>query len=161
MALDWLNGRRTPYADQLLKGALVGLTLGTDAPRLFRALVEATAFGSKAIIERFKEEGLVIRDVIAQGGIPGKNEFVMQVTADVLDMPIKVVASEQAGALGAAIIAAVAAGEYATVQEAQEVMASGYSKVYEPQPESAKRYEQLYQHYLKVGELLEGQLRSL
>ena len=99
--------------------------------------------------------------MIAQGGIPGKNEFVMQVTADVLDMPIKVVASEQAGALGAAIIAAVAAGEYATVQEAQEVMASGYSKVYEPQPESAKRYEQLYQHYLKVGELLEGQLRSL
>ncbi|HHT85367.1 MAG TPA: ribulokinase [Firmicutes bacterium] len=161
LALDWLNGRRTPYADQLLKGALVGLTLGTDAPRLFRALVEATAFGSKAIIERFKEEGLVIRDVIAQGGIPGKNEFVMQVTADVLDMPIKVVASEQAGALGAAIIAAVAAGEYATIQEAQEVMASGYSKVYEPQPESAKRYEQLYQHYLKVGELLEGQLRSL
>ncbi|NMB20922.1 MAG: ribulokinase, partial [Firmicutes bacterium] len=81
VALDWLNGRRTPYADQELKGALVGLTLGTDAPRIFRALVEATAFGSRAIVERFRDEGLKIDEVIAQGGIPGKNPFVMQVTA--------------------------------------------------------------------------------
>ena len=71
VALDWLNGRRTPFADQKLKGALVGLTLGTAAPRIFRALVEATAFGAKANVDRFREEGVEIKEVIAQGGIPG------------------------------------------------------------------------------------------
>lgn len=161
VALDWLNGRRTPYADQELKGALVGLTLGTDAPRLFRALVEATAFGSKAIVERFAEEGVEIKEVIAQGGIPGKNQFVMQVTADVLGMPIKVVRSEQAVALGAAMFAAVAAGHYASVHEAQEAMGSGYSKIYTPNPESTKRYQELYQNYLQIGELLAETLRTL
>ncbi|MCK9524839.1 MAG: ribulokinase [Limnochordia bacterium] len=161
VALDWLNGRRTPYADQELKGALVGLTLGTDAPRIFRALVEATAFGAKAIVERFREEGLKIDQVIAQGGIPGKNAFVMQVTADVLNMPVKIVQSEQSVALGAAIFAAVAAGEFATALEAQQAMASGYSKVYTPEPVSVKRYQELYAKYLAIGEMLSGTLRAL
>jgi L-ribulokinase len=161
VALDWLNGRRTPYADQELKGALVGLTLGTDAPRLFRALVEATAFGSKAIVDRFREEGVEIREVIAQGGIPGKNEFVMQVSADVLGMPIKVVRSDQAVALGAAMFGAVAAGKYSDVFEAQDAMLSGYSKVYNPDPESSRRYQELYEKYLQIGELLADTLRAL
>ena len=161
VALDWLNGRRTPYADQELKGALVGLTLGTDAPRLFRALVEATAFGSKAIVDRFRGEGVEIREVIAQGGIPGKNEFVMQVSADVLGMPIKVVRSDQAVALGAAMFGAVAAGKYSDVFEAQDAMLSGYSKVYNPDPESSRRYQELYEKYLQIGELLADTLRAL
>ena len=161
VALDWLNGRRTPWADQELKGALVGLTLGTDAPRLFRALVEATAFGSKAIVERFRDEGLRIEEVIAQGGIPGKNDFVMQVTADVLNMPIKVVKSEQSVALGAAMFAAVAAGKFGDVYDAQAAMGSGYSKVYTPDPESVQYYERLYEQYLQVGELLADTLRAL
>ncbi|HHT43244.1 MAG TPA: ribulokinase [Firmicutes bacterium] len=161
VALDWLNGRRTPYADQELKGALVGLTLGTDAPRLFRALVEATAYGAKAIVDRFQETGVEIKEVIAQGGIPGKNEFVMQVSADVLGMPIKVVQSDQAVALGAAMFAAVAAGKFKDVFAAQDAMLSGYSKVYEPDPESSKRYQGLYEKYLSIGELLADTLRAL
>ncbi|HKM42717.1 MAG TPA: ribulokinase [Limnochordia bacterium] len=161
VALDWLNGRRTPYADQELKGALVGLTLGTDAPRIFRALVEATAFGSKAIVERFRAEGLKINEVIAQGGIPGKNPFVMQVTADVLNMPVKIVQSEQSVALGAAMFAAMAAGEFATVYEAQEAMESGYSRVYTPEPASVRRYQDLYDTYLSIGEILSATLRAL
>ena len=109
-ALDWLNGRRTPFADQTLKGAIVGLTLGTTAPKIFRALVEATAFGSRAIVEQFRKEGVPINAVIAQGGIARKSPFVMQVTADILGMPIRVVASDQACALGAGMLAAVAGG---------------------------------------------------
>lgn len=161
VALDWLNGRRTPYADQELKGAIAGLTLGTDAPRLFRALVECTAFGAKAIVDRFQEEGLKINEVIALGGIPGKNEFVMQVSADVFGMPIKVVRSAQAVALGAAMFAAVAAGKYADVFAAQDAMGSGFSKVYTPNPESVARYKELYQKYLEIGELLSDTLRAL
>lgn len=161
LALDWLNGRRTPFADQTLKGALLGLTLGTDAPRIFRALVEATAFGSKAIVERFREEGLNIDQIIAEGGIPGKNEFIMQVTADVLDMPIKVVRSEQAVALGAAMFAATVACVYSDVIEAQKQLNSGYQKVYEPDAKQAERYRFLYQKYLSSGEALSNTLSEL
>jgi L-ribulokinase len=128
---------------------------------LFRALVEATAYGAKAIVDRFQETGVEIKEVIAQGGIPGKNEFVMQVSADVLGMPIKVVQSDQAVALGAAMFAAVAAGKFKDVFAAQDAMLSGYSKVYEPDPESSKRYQGLYEKYLSIGELLADTLRAL
>jgi len=99
IALDWLNGRRTPYADQKLKGVIAGLSLGTDAPKIFRALVEATAFGSKAIIERFTGDGVKIDKVVAIGGIPQKSPLVMQILSDVLDMPVKVASSFHAVAL--------------------------------------------------------------
>lgn len=161
IALDWLNGRRTPFADQTLKGAVLGLTLGTTAPKVFRALVEATAFGARAIADRFREEGMEIDQVIAQGGVPKKNPFVMQVSADVLNMPIKVVRSEQACALGAAMFGAVAAGVYDNIFTAQERMGSGFSDVFEPQPENAAKYDELYQKYLSVGKLLEEELRQL
>lgn len=95
LALDWLNGRRTPFADQTLKGALIGLKLGTTAPAIFRALVEATAFGARAINDQFINQGVAIEQVIATGGISQKNDFVMQVTADVLNMPVKVAASNR------------------------------------------------------------------
>jgi len=161
IALDWLNGRRTPDADQTLKGALAGLSLGTDAPRIFRALVEATAFGSKAVIDRFAEEGVVIDEVVALGGIPKKNPFVMQVTADVFNMPIKVAASDQACALGAAMFAAVAAGVYPDVQTAQAKMGTAYSETYLPRPEQAVKYRDVYQRYRQIGGLLEDILRKL
>lgn len=161
LALDWLHGRRTPDADQKLKGALLGLTLGTDAPRIFRALVEATACGSRAIVERFRDEGLHIEQVIALGGIPGRNEFVMQVSADILGMPIKVVRSSQATALGAAMFGAVAAGLFPDITAAQKAMGSGYAKEYHPRPELKEHYGQLYQEYQKVGKLLEETLRQL
>ena len=96
LAIDWMNGRRTPDANQLVKGTITGLTLGSSAPLVFRALVEATAFGSKAIVDRFLENGIKIDTVIGIGGISLKSPFVMQTLADVLDMPIKVAKAEQA-----------------------------------------------------------------
>ena len=161
LALDWLNGRRTPDADQSLKGAIIGLSLGTDAPRIFRALVEATAYGSRAIVERFRDEGVAIKEVVALGGIAQKSPFVMQITSDVLNMPIKVATSEQTCALGAAMFAAVAAGIYDSVAAAQGKMGSGFSRTYTPNDANARVYDGLYKKYLKLGQTLEQQLREL
>ena len=152
IALDWMNGRRTPDADQSLKGAIAGLTLGTDAPRIFRALVEATAFGSKAIIERFLSEGVRVDGVMALGGIAKKSPFVMQTLADVMNMPIQVVASEQTCALGAAMYAAVVAGIYPSVTVAQTAMGKGFEKTYMPVKENVEKYGKLYQQYQLLGE---------
>ncbi|MGA2377798.1 MAG: ribulokinase [Spirochaetia bacterium] len=160
-ALDWLNGRRTPFADQTLKGAVVGLTLGTTAPKIFRALVEATAFGSRAIVEQFRKEGVPINAVIAQGGIARKSPFVMQVTADILGMPIRVVASDQACALGAGMLAAAAGGVYPSVPEAQRRMGSGFDKVYKPDRARTSRYQALYRRYTELSRSLEPLLRKL
>ena len=128
IATDWMNGRRTPDANQLLKGTITGLTLGSTAPRIFRALVEATAFGSKAIVDRFRNEGVRIDNVIGIGGIALKSPFVMQTLSDVLNMPIKVCKTDQACALGAAMFAATAAGIYSKVEDAQAAIISGFAK---------------------------------
>jgi L-ribulokinase len=160
IALDWLNGRRTPFADQLLKGALVGLNLGTDAVRLYRTLVEATAFGAKAIVERFHEEGVEIDQVVASGGIPKKSPFVMQVMSDVLGVPVKVSAADQSGALGAAMFAAVAAGLYRDIGEAQKRMGSGFLTAYKPDKKNVAAYQKLYERYKAVGSALEDELRK-
>jgi L-ribulokinase len=155
VALDWMNGRRTPDANQNLKGVIAGLNLGSDAPRIFRALVEATAFGSKAINDRFIREGVRIDGVIALGGVAKKSPFVMQIVADVLNMPIKVARSEQACALGSAMAAAVVAGVYADTTEAQQKMGGGFETTYYPIPANAEKYRALYAKYLKLGELIE------
>ncbi|MGM0621701.1 MAG: ribulokinase [Bacteroidota bacterium] len=155
VALDWMNGRRTPDANQALKGAITGLNLGSDAPRIFRALVEATAFGSKAINDRFMDEGVRIDGVIALGGVAKKSPFVMQIVADVLDMPIKVARSEQACALGSAMAASVAAGVYANTSEAQKKMGGGIETEYHPIPENVEKYKKLYQKYRKLGKFIE------
>ena len=160
-ALDWLNGRRTPFADQTLKGAIVGLTLGTTAPKIFRALVEATAFGSRAIVEQFRKEGVPINAVIAQGGIARKSPFVMQVTADILGMPIRVVTSDQACALGAGMLAAVAAGVHPSVAAAQKKMGSGFDKIFKPDKKRAAAYTRQYGTYTSLGGSLTGLLRAL
>jgi L-ribulokinase len=156
VALDWMNGRRTPYANQALKGVLAGLNLGSDAPRVFRALVEATAFGAKKIVDRFIEEGVEIHGVIAIGGIPKKSSFVMQVTADILNMPIKVAASEQACALGSAMAAATASGLYGSMENAQKAMGSGFEKIYQPDKERAKLYQSIYEKYNRLAESIEN-----
>jgi L-ribulokinase len=160
IALDWLNGRRTPYADQKLKGAILGITLGTNAPRIFRALVEATAFGAKAIIERFHQEDIVIKQVVAIGGIPKKSPLVIQVLSDVLNMPVKVTKSEQSVALGAAIFGAVAAGIYKSVEEAQKYMTPDFETIYHPDKKNISIYNHLYERYRKIGDMLEGELRK-
>ncbi len=155
VALDWMNGRRTPDANQALKGAIAGLNLGSDAPRIFRALVEATAFGSKAINDRFIHEGVRIDGVIALGGVAKKSPFVMQVVADVLNMPIKVARSEQACALGSAMAAAVVAGIYPNTAEAQKKMGGGIETEYHPIPENVEKYQILYEKYKKFGKFAE------
>ena len=158
LATDWINGRRTPDANQLLKGTITGITLGTTAPRIFRALVEATAFGGKAIVDRFRAEGVAIDNVIGIGGIALKSPFVMQVLSDVLNMPVKVCNTDQACALGAAMFAATAAGVYSRVEEAIAAMNSGFAKTYEPNPEHAATYQAIYEQYVKVGQFTEKEL---
>jgi L-ribulokinase len=158
LAIDWMNGRRTPDANQNLKGAIAGLSLGTDAPRIFRSLVEATAFGSKAIVDRFIEQGVPIKGVIALGGVAKKSKLVMQIVCDVLNMPIKVARSEQACALGSAMAAAVVAGVYATTNEAQEKMGGGFETEYHPIPENAAKYQLIYEKYMKLGKFIEENL---
>ncbi len=151
LALDWLNGRRTPDADQSVSGALVGLNLGTDAPRIYRAIVEATAYGSKAIVDRFLEKGIPVEGVIAIGGVSRKSELVMQICADVLDLPISVSSADQAVALGASMFAAVAGGVYDTVEEAQRAMSNGFDRIYRPRPAQARMYRVLYERYRALG----------
>ncbi|NIA30626.1 MAG: ribulokinase [Actinobacteria bacterium] len=160
VALDWMNGRRTPDANQLLKGAIAGLNLGSDAAKIFRALIEATAFGAKKIVDRFIVEGVSINGVIALGGIPKKSPFIMQVVSDVLNMPIKVARSDQTCALGAAMCAATAAGVYDSIEQAQKNMGNGFEKEYRPNPESAKKYKVLYDKYSKFGDFIESALTS-
>ncbi|MEN8203597.1 MAG: FGGY-family carbohydrate kinase, partial [Bacteroidota bacterium] len=155
LALDWMNGRRTPDANQNLKGALMGLTLGSDAPRIFRALVESTAFGAKMIVDRFVDEGVRIDGVIALGGVAKKSKLVMQIVADVLNKPIKVASSEQAVALGTAMAAAVVAGVHNSIPEAQEAMGGGFETEYQPNPEMAAIYAGLYERYQRFGQFIE------
>jgi L-ribulokinase len=150
-ALDWLNGRRTPDANQLLRGAITGLTLGTDAPRFYRALAEATALGAKAIVERFRDEGVFIEGIIGIGGVAKKSSLIMQILADVLNMPISIPSGDQSVALGAAMFAAVVAGLYPDVPTAQKALCAPIETIYNPQPREAGIYGKLYQEYKKLG----------
>lgn len=158
LALDWMNGRRTPDANQELKGAITGLSLGSDAPRIFKSLVEATAFGSRLINERFMEEGVRIDGIIALGGVAKKSSFVMQTVADVLNMPIKVARSEQTCALGSAMAASVVAGVHKDISEAQKYMGSGFEKEYYPDEKRAAIYDRLYGKYKKLGRFVEFEM---
>jgi len=158
VALDWMNGRRTPDANQRLKAAVAGLSLGTDAPRVYRGLVEATAFGARAIVERFRRHQIRIDGVIAIGGVARKSPLIMQVLADVIDMDIAVSAGDQPVALGAAMFAATAAGLHGRVEDAQRAMSRGTDVVYRPDPARADLYRALYQDYLALGAFVEREL---
>ena len=158
LAIDWLNGRRTPDAEQRLEGAMSHLNLGTEASHVFRALVEATCFGSKAIVERFIQEGIPVKGIIGLGGVAKKSPFIMQMLADVLNMPIKVHKSEQTCALGAAMFAATAAGIYSQVEHAMQAMGTGFEKTYYPNQEKVDLYQNRYQKYLSLGNYLEKNL---
>lgn len=151
LATDWMNGRRSPDSDPSQKGTITGFTLGTTAPEIFRSLVEATAFGTRAIIDRFTEEGIRIDSVIGVGGIALKSPFVMQVMSDVIGRPIKVCKSDQVCALGAAMFAATAAGRYRKVEDAIDAMNSGFSKEYIPDENKAKIYHSRYYRYLSFA----------
>ncbi|MCA1744842.1 MAG: ribulokinase, partial [Bacteroidales bacterium] len=155
IAVDWMNGRRTPDASQEVTGSIAGLKLGTDAPRIFRAIVEATAFGSKAIVDRFAREGVEIKGIIGLGGVAKKSPFVMQTLADVLNMPLKVARTEQTCAFGAAMFASVAAGVHAKVEDAQKAMGKGFEKEYQPIAANVKAYAAIYKKYAKLGAFTE------
>lgn len=147
LALDWNNGNRTILVDPLLSGMLVGQTLHTTAPEVYRALVEATAFGALTIMCRFEEYGVEVKEVINCGGIAEKNAFVMQIYADICNRPMKVSRSAQTCALGAAIFGAVAGGAYGTVQAAQRKMTGVKETMYRPNRAAAKVYAELYSLY--------------
>ncbi len=155
LAVDWINGRRSPGLNESLKSALLGLDMGTGGGTVFKALVEALCFGSKRIIEWFRQNGIQIDQVMGIGGITLKSPFLVQTMADVLNMPIVVAASEQAPALGAAIYAAVASGIYPTLEAAAKAIASPIAKEYYPIPANAAYYQQKYQQYLGLGEFVE------
>ena len=160
LGIDWLNGRRTPDANQLLEGAFSSLNLGTNAPQLFRALVEATCFGAKAIVERFIEQGIPVKGLIGLGGVAKKSPFIMQMMSDVMNMPIRIHRSEQTCALGAAMFAATAAGIYKRVEEAMEVMGQGFDAEYSPNKELVGIYEKRYQQYKKFGSFIEQEAQQ-
>lgn len=155
LAMDWLNGRRTPDANQLLKGAMTGLSIGSEAPHLFKAWVEATCFGAKAIVDRFNEEGVPVNGLIGLGGVARKSPYIMQVMADVTDMPIRIHKSEQTCALGAAMFAATAARLYRTVEDAMQAMGQGFDMEFKPNPSATSLYSKRYQKYVALGAFLE------
>ncbi|MEO8406644.1 MAG: ribulokinase [Chitinophagaceae bacterium] len=156
-AIDWFNGRRTPDANQLLKGAFTGLNLGSEAPQLFRAVVEATCFGARAIVERFKDEKVPVKGLIGLGGVAKKSPFIMQMMADVMNMPIRIHRSEQTCALGAAMFAATAAGLFPNVEEAMKAMGHGFDATYLPDAGRAAIYNKRYAQYKNTGNFLAAQ----
>ena len=154
LAVDWLNGRRTPDANQELTGAMMGLNLASDAPRLFRAWVEATCFGAKAIVERFNDEQVPVKGLIGLGGVAQKSPYIMQMMANVMNMPIKIHRTEQTCAMGAAMFAATVAGIHPIAEEAMNAMGQGFDVNYKPDASKAQMYAKRYQQYLSFGRTL-------
>ncbi len=153
IATDWINGRRSPNVDYDLKGTVAGLTLSSSAPLVYKSLVEATAYGAKAFVDQFKKNGGHLEEVIAVGGISQKSPYVMQVLCDVLGMPINVIAASEACALGVAMCAAVVAGVYPSVQEAQNAMKMEVAAVYRPDTNNSDHYGKEYKKYRKLEEV--------
>lgn len=160
LALDWMNGRRTPDANQELKGAFTGLSLGTDAAKMFRALVESTCYGAKAIVDRFNEQGVPVKGLIGLGGVAKKSPFIMQMMADIMNMPIRIHKSEQTCALGAAMFAATAAGIYSKVEDAMHAMGQGFDAEYLPDAARAAIYAKRYEKYKNLGNFIEQQTKK-
>ena len=151
MALDWWNGNRSTLVDVELSGLLVGATLATTAPEIYRALIESTAYGTREIIDTLTENGVPVNRIVAAGGLPEKNEMLMQIYADVTNREFRVVKSSQGPALGSAMHGAVAAGVdaggYADIFEASAKMGGLKGVVYTPIPENVAIYDQLFKEY--------------
>lgn len=158
ISVDWMNGRRTPDANQELKGAITNISLGTTAPKIFYSLVEATCFGARAITERFEKEGVPLKGVIGLGGVARKSPFIMQMMANVLGVPIHISNSDQTCALGASMFAATIACIYERVEDAMDAMGPGFDKTYEPEQERIEFYKIRYEKYKKIGAFIESSL---
>nr|MBQ4318469.1 ribulokinase [Clostridia bacterium] len=150
MALDWWNGNRSVLCDHTLTGMIVGLTLNTRPEQIYRALIEATAYGARRIIEAFEESGIRIESITATGGIPQKNKLLDKIYADVLGIPVITLDCDLCGALGAAMLGASASGVYGTLGEAVEKMCAKADVTYMPDAENAKKYDILYEEYKKL-----------
>ncbi len=161
LAVDWLNGRRTPDANQELKASIINLSLGTDATRIFKALAEATCFGARAIVERFNNEGVQVRGLIGLGGVARKSPYIMQVMADVMNMPIRIHSSEQTCAIGATMFAATAAGIYNKVEDAMQSMGQGFDAEYQPNKKNTDLYNKRYEKYEALGKMSEQGFRLI
>ena len=146
VALDWQSGNRSTLVDHQLSGLIMGLTLSTRPEEIYRAIVESTAYGARKIVQTFNESGVPVKEFIAAGGLI-KNKFVMQIYADVLNMPITIIKSAQGPALGSAIHAAVAAGAYKNVQSAAAAMGGIAEERYQPNPANTQVYNELYEIY--------------
>lgn len=155
-ALDWINGRRSPFAKETLKGAFLNLHMGTQASHMFRAMVEALCFGSKKIIDHLEGKGLTVEEIIAIGGVANKSPLVMQTMADIIGKPIKIAASKEAPALGAAIHAAVASKVYPSMDQAVAKMVPAFKKVYSPDLQHQQVYVEKYKMYEREGEVVEN-----
>lgn len=155
VATDWVNGRRTPYANQKLTAAISGINLGTDAPAMMRALYEATAFGARAIIEAFEKGGIKIEKIMAIGGVARKSKLGMQILADVTKRDIYVTAGDQSCAIGAAVFAATAAGLYPDIFTAQKALSAGVDRVHKPDSKASEIYDKYYDRYKKLGSFCE------
>jgi L-ribulokinase len=149
LALDWLNGNRSVLVDHHLSGVVAGLTLASRAPDVYRALIEATAFGTRVIIDAFESARVGVAELVIAGGLM-RNELIMQIYADVTRRPLSLIRSAQGPALGSAIHAAVAAGAYPDVPAAAAAMGSMHSGVYSPDPASAAIYDELYAEYVTL-----------
>lgn len=160
VALDWVNGRRTPDANQELKSAISNISLATKAPHIFNALVNSICFGSKMIVDRFVDEGVKIDKVIGIGGVARKSGYIMQTLANVLNMPIKIAGSDEAPALGAAIYAAVAAGLYPNVIEASIKLGSPFETEYHPQPEKVSAFSNDMNAYKELANFIENNIHK-
>ncbi len=147
IALDWWNGNRSTLVDVDLTGMMLGMNLATRAPDIYRALIEATAYGTREIIEAFDAQGVAVNELVAAGGLPEKNALLCQIFADVTGRPFKLSGSAQAPALGAAMHAAVAAGIYSDIQAAAEQMGKLKAEVVRPIPRNQATYDQLFQEY--------------
>jgi L-ribulokinase len=152
LALDWWNGNRSVLVDVDLSGLLLGATLATKAEEIYRALIEATAYGTRIIVETFQQNGVPIHELVACGGLPEKNKLLMQIYADVTGRPFRISASEQTPALGSAMFGSVAAGKsaggYDSIYDAAKVMAHLKDEMYMPNPENQAVYEKLYAEYV-------------
>jgi L-ribulokinase len=146
VALDWHSGNRSVLVDHELSGLVIGATLTTKPEQIYRALLEATAFGTRKIVETFQKSGVPVTEFIVAGGLL-KNKFLMQLYSDVTRLPLSTIASEQGPALGSAIHAAVAAGEYANIRDAAEAMGKSNRGVYQPNESAASEYDKLYVEY--------------
>jgi L-ribulokinase len=157
LALDWWNGNRSVLVDADLGGLLVGMTLQTRAPELYRALIEATAFGTRVIVDAFRSAGVTVDRMVACGGLPERNKLLMQIYADVTGLKHAVAASRQTPALGAAMFGAVAAGAarggYDSIVEASRSMAQLSGEVFRPEPAASAVYEQLYPEYVRLHDV--------